>query len=475
MLQQGTVLLVDDEIMVRKATEQWLRLSGFEVISCSAAEAALVQLQPGFAGVLVTDVRMPGMDGMALMQEALARVPGMPVVLVTGHGDIDMATQAMREGAYDFIEKPFVPERLVATVQRACDKRRLMLENDRLQHNLASQSGIDARLIGLSPAIARLKQEILLLASIDTNVIIYGETGTGKELVAQCLHEFSNRRSHHFVPVNCGAIPESLIESELFGHEAGAFTGAMKKRIGKFEYADGGTFFFDEIESMPPHLQIKLLRTLQEGVIERLGGNSPIAVNLRVVAASKADLRVEEGFREDLYYRLNVSQLHIPALRDRADDIPLLFEYYVERCAAQHERDPRRITDLERRTLLSYSWPGNVRELKNIALRFALDARVQLAGLLFPAITPMQASRPVNSSSGVQQAGSGANGHLSTQPLGVQVGVFEADVIRQSLQRHGGSIKAVMDELDLPRRTLNQKMTRYGINRSDYVQGGCED
>lgn len=464
MHELGTVLLVDDEAMVRKATEQWLRLSGYEVISCSDAKSALEYLQPGFAGVLVTDVRMPGMDGTALMREALSRVPGLPVMLVTGHGDIDMATRAMREGAYDFIEKPFAPERLVATVQRACDKRRLMLENDRLQHDLASQSGIDARLIGLSPAIARLKQDILSLAAIDTNVIIYGETGTGKELVAQCLHEFSNRRSRNFVPVNCGAIPESLIESELFGHEAGAFTGAVKRRIGKFEYADGGTFFFDEIESMPAHLQIKLLRTLQEGVIERLGGNSSIAVNLRVVAAAKADLRVEEGFREDLYYRLNVSQLHIPALRDRSDDIPLLFEYYVERCALQHEREPRAMTELERRTLQRYSWPGNVRELKNIALRFSLDARVQLADLLFPAVTPMQglrASQPAT--------------QLTCQPLSVQVGAFEAEIIRQSLGRHGGSIKAVMDELDLPRRTLNQKMTRYCINRSEFVRGSAED
>ena len=460
MSQAGTVLLVDDEMMVRKATEQWLRLSGYTVISCADAKQALEHLQPGFPGMLITDIRMPGMDGMALMREAFDRVPGLPVVLLTAHGDVDMATSAMREGAYDFIEKPFAPERLVATIQRACDKRRLMLENDRLQQNLASQSGIDARLIGLSPAILRLKQEILLLASIDTNVIIYGETGTGKELVAQCLHEFSPRRSRHFVPVNCGAIPESLIESELFGHEAGAFTGATKRRIGKFEYADGGTFFFDEIESMPLHLQIKLLRALQEKVIERLGGNSPIAVDLRVVAAAKTDLRAEEGFREDLYYRLNVSQLHIPPLRDRLEDVPLLFAYYVERCALQHERDPRQATEHDRRMLQRYGWPGNVRELRNIAMRFALDSRVQLADVLFPKAAVLQSSRLPD---------------ISTQPLGVQVGAFEAEVIRQCLTRHGGNIKAVLDELDLPRRTLNQKMIRYGINRADFIQAGSPD
>ncbi|MFC6673203.1 sigma-54-dependent transcriptional regulator [Marinobacterium aestuariivivens] len=263
----------------------------------------------------MTDVRMPGMDGLELMHEALTRLPGLPVVLVTAHGDIDMATRAMRDGAYDFIEKPFVPERLVETLQRACDKWRLLLENHRLQQDLASRSGIDARLIGLSPPMQRLKQELQTLAAIDTSVIIYGETGTGKELVAQCLHDFGPRHRRHFVPINCGAIPESLIESELFGHEAGAFTGATKRRIGKLEYADGGTLFLDEIESMPPHLQIRLLRALQEGVIERLGGNEPIRVDLRVVAAAKTDLRTEEQFREDLYYRLNVSQLHIPALR----------------------------------------------------------------------------------------------------------------------------------------------------------------
>ncbi|WP_286241051.1 sigma-54-dependent transcriptional regulator [Neptuniibacter halophilus] len=451
---RGKVLLVDDEAAVRRSTEKWLQMAGFEVIGCSSAAEALAQFTPEFPGVVVSDVKMPEMTGQALMAELLKQVPGFPVVLVTGHGDVDMALAAMRQGAYDFIEKPFNPERLVETIQRACEKRRLMLENLRLQQHLSSSSGIDRRLIGMSPAIQRLKQEILTQAELDTNVIIYGETGTGKELVAQSLHEFSPRSSKNFVPINCGAIPESLIESELFGHEAGAFTGANKRRIGKFEYASGGTLFLDEIESMPQHLQIKLLRALQEGVIERLGGNTPISVDLRVIAAAKTDLREEESFREDLFYRLNVAQLHIAPLRERLEDVPLLFEHYVRMTSEEHAREQRLLPDQDIRTLQSYAWPGNVRELKNIAMRYALDRRMSVADILFPEEKPLQLSA-LNDDPG--------------QPLAVQVAAFEAEVIKRSLELHQGNIKAVMETLDLPRRTLNQKMARYGINRSDFT------
>ncbi|MCP4596798.1 MAG: sigma-54-dependent Fis family transcriptional regulator [Neptuniibacter sp.] len=450
---RGTVLLVDDEAMVRKSTEKWLQMAGFQVIGCDSAKQALEHISQEFPGIVVSDVKMPEMDGLELLDEIIKQVPGLPTVLVTGHGDVDMAIGAMRKGAYDFIEKPFNPERLVETIQRACDKRRLMLENLRLQQHLSSSSGIDSRLIGISPAIQRLKQELLTLAELDTNVIIYGETGTGKELVAQCLHEFSVRKKSHFVPINCGAIPESLIESELFGHEAGAFTGATKRRVGKFEYSNGGTLFLDEIEIMPLNLQIKLLRALQEGVIERLGGNAPIDVDLRVIAASKVDLRVENGFREDLFYRLNVSQLHIPPLRDRLEDVPLLFEHYLRMTSADHKREMRNLPEQDIRTLQSYQWPGNVRELKNIAMRYALDSRVSVADILFPDEKPMQAS---------------ALSEDINQPLAVQVAAFESEVIKRSLAEHEGNIKAVMEALDLPRRTLNQKMAKYGISRSEF-------
>jgi len=453
MIDQGRVLLVDDEAMVREATAQWLELSGFSVECFSRAEQALERIDPFCPGILLTDVRMPGMDGLELMTEALKRAPDLPVILLTAHGDVDMATAAMREGAYDFIEKPFVPERLVERIRRACEKRRLMLENLRLQQSLASRSVLEARLIGISPAIQRLRRELLALAELDTNVIIYGETGTGKELVAQCLHEYSTRGKKQFVPINCGAIPENLIESELFGHEAGAFTHAAKRRIGKFEYASGGTLFLDEIESMPLHLQIKLLRALQEHVIERLGSNTLIPVDLRVVAAAKVDLRGDPNFREDLFYRLSVSELHIPPLRERIEDVPLLFAHYAGRGADEHDREARQLSDHDLDALQSYSWPGNVRELKNIAIRYAVDPRASVAELVSrqtPLVSAPLAGR-------------------QTLSLAVRVAEYESQLIREALERHQGNIKAVMDELDLPRRTLNQKMQRYGLNRSDFT------
>lgn len=449
---RGQVLLIDDETSIRRSTCQWLEMADFEVQSFASAEQALERLEPMFPGVIVSDVRMPVMDGLQLLEEAIRRVPELPVILLTAHGDVDMAIRAMRIGAYDFIEKPFVPERLVETIHRACEKRRLVLENLKLQQDLASQSGIDGRIIGISPAIQRMKRELLKLAQLETPLIIYGETGTGKELVAQCLHEFSPRANAHFVPINCGAVPESLIESELFGHEAGAFTSASKRRIGRFEYADRGTLFLDEIESMPAALQVRLLRVLQEGVIERLGSNEPVALDVRVLAASKADLREEPGFREDLFYRLNVAQLHIPPLRERAEDIPLLFDHYLRKAAASHQARVRSLSEQEIQLLQQYAWPGNVRELKNIAIRYALDESAGLMELLYPETHPVSESP--------QRDG---------LTLAQQMAVFESRLICRSLQRHAGCISEVMKELDLPRRTLNQKMAKYGINRSDYL------
>ncbi|WP_136680631.1 sigma-54 dependent transcriptional regulator [Neptunomonas sp. XY-337] len=450
---RGEVLLVDDDPLIRQSTEQWLTMSGFAVTCCSTAHEALSHLSTEFGGILVSDVMMPDIDGLELMAQAQARIPNLPVILITGHGDVDMAIKAVRDGAYDFIEKPFVPERLAEAVHRACEKRQLMLENVRLQQNLATQSGLDTRLIGISPSLQKLRSDLLKCAELDTNVIIYGETGTGKELVAQCLHEFSKRQKKPFVALNCGAIPESLIESELFGHESGAFTGATAKRIGKFEYADGGTLLLDEIESMPHHLQIKLLRTLQEGVIERLGSNQQIPVDLRIVAASKADLSIDDNFRQDLFYRLNVSTLYLPPLRERTEDIPLLFEHYARLAATQHSREPRRISGQDVRTIQQYRWPGNVRELKNIAVRYALDGEQSAAQLLYPQQGELTHERFVDTS----------------LPLAVQVANFESAVIQHALMTHQGNIKAVMDMLDLPRRTLNQKMAKYDLNRSDFL------
>ena len=450
---RGTILLVDDDPAVRRATEQWLSLAGFQVICVDSAAAARPHLQADFPGILVTDVRMPVTDGLALMAEARAIDPEMPVILITGHGDVAMAVQAMHDGAYDFIEKPFKPEHLSETLGRACRLRRLELENRALKQRLSRADDIAGRLLGTSAAIERLRGQILELAPTSANVVVLGETGTGKELVSRCLHDFGPRSGGHFVAVNCGAIPETLFESELFGHETGAFTGAQGRRIGRLEHASGGTLLLDEIESMPLSLQVKLLRALQEKAIERLGANVSIPIDVRVVAATKVDLRqasADGTFREDLYYRLNVATLYLPPLRERVEDLPLLFEVFTDQAARLHDRQPPPLSAADLAALRHHVWPGNVRELKNVAERYVLGlgGRSSVVDIL---------------------EGGAPSGLVGTNappgPLADRMRAFEKTQIEDALRRHGGNVKAVLDELDLPRRTLNEKMSRLGINR----------
>ena len=313
------VIFVDDEAAIREAVQQWLQLSGFTVRLCKSAEECLKNLERGFAGVVISDVRMPGTDGLALLERLQQLDRDLPVIMVTGHGDVPMAVQAMRDGAYDFIEKPFTPERLLDSLRRALEKRRLVLENRQLREQATLKDQVESRLLGVSKPMEALRRQVLALAGTPVNVLIRGETGAGKELVARCLHDFGPRADKPFVALNCAAIPEQLFESELFGHESGAFTGAQGKRIGKLEHANGGSLFLDEIESMPLAQQVKLLRVLQEQQLERLGSNQSIRVDLRVIAATKPDLLEEARagrFREDLVYRLNVAELRLPpALR----------------------------------------------------------------------------------------------------------------------------------------------------------------
>ena len=447
-MSEGTVILVDDEPHVLSAGKQTLELSDLEVIPCSSAEKALEHVASDWPGVIITDVRMPRVDGFQLMAQLRKIDPDLPVVLVTGHGDISMAVQAIRDGAYDFIEKPYRGELLVDVAKRAIEKRRLVVENRALRSELREQ-GDTPLIIGKSPSIIRLRQIIANVADADADVLILGETGTGKELVARSIHAQSPRRAKRFVALNCGAIPESLIESELFGHEPGAFTNAMKRRIGRFEHANGGTVFLDEIESMPLPLQVRLLRVLQERVIERLGSNESLPVDVRIVAATKMDLReaVEQGtFREDLLYRLDVVRIEIPPLRKRIEDAPLLFEYFLSRACARYGRKAPALTTDDIRHLLAQSWPGNVRELQNAAERFALGC--------YEPETEMSAV----SNSGDDQLA-----------LPEQVECFEKSLIVQELTRQKGNIKPTYEALGLPRKTLYDKMKKYDINRGDYT------
>lgn len=437
------VYVIDDEASIREATEQFLGLCGFAVRTFERAEACLAALPEHFPGVVVSDVRMPGMDGLALLAALQARDPGLPVILLTGHGDVPMAVTAMRDGAYDFLEKPFDPEQLNRALQRALEKRSLVLENRQLHQRVGQQGQLQARLLGVSPALRELRQRLLAMAGLPVNVLIRGETGAGKELVARCLHDFSPRAKGPFVALNCAAIPEALFEAELFGHEAGAFTGAQGKRIGKLEFASGGTLFLDEIESLPLAQQAKLLRVLQERRLERLGGNQSVEVDLRVVAATKPDLLEEAHagrFREDLAYRLNVAELQLPPLRQRREDIPLLFEHFARQAAESAGLASTPLGALQLAALLAQDWPGNVRELANAAQRHAL---------------------------GLAEVAPAATGGGS---LAAQAEAFEAQCLRAALARHKGEIKAVMEELQLPRRTLNEKMQRHGLARDAFLE-----
>lgn len=443
------VLFVDDEQPVRASVEQWLGLAGFQVFVFDDPRRALEYMGTDFPGILLSDVKMPGMDGLDLLRQAQARDPDLPVILLTGHGDVAMAVEAMRQGAYDFLEKPFVPERLSESVLRASEKRRLVMENRSLRRQKNSDSGIASRLLGTSPAIEALRRDVAELAMADVNVVIVGETGTGKEMVARCLHDFGPRAEQAFVAINCAAVPETMFEAEFFGYEAGAFTGAAGRRIGKLEYAHRGTLFLDEIESMPPVLQAKVLRSLQEKVVERLGSHQSVPADARIIAAAKLDLStaVRGGtFREDLYYRLNVAELSVPPLRERRGDIPLLFEFFSTEAARRHDRETRPLTSSDLAALMAHDWPGNVRELKNAAERHALGLGNRAAAQ----------ARPAESPSGL--------------PLAAQVAGFERQAIEAAFEACGGDVQAVVEFLDIPRRTLNEKMTRYGIDRRRYLR-----
>ncbi|GAB6408109.1 sigma-54-dependent transcriptional regulator [Pseudomonas sp. MHK4] len=439
----NSVMVVDDEISIRSAVEQWLSLSGFEVQLFSRADECLAQLPRHFPGVILCDVRMPGMSGLDLLAEIQRRDADLPVILLTGHGDVPMAVDAMRDGAYDFLEKPFSPESLLGSLRRALDKRRLVLENRALHVQADNRAKLDATLLGVSRGLQTLRRQVLDLAALPVNVLIRGETGSGKELVARCLHDFGPRADKPFVALNCAAIPEQLFEAELFGHESGAFTGAQGKRIGKLEYADGGTLFLDEIESMPLAQQVKLLRVLQEQKLERLGSNQSIRVDLRIIAATKPDLLEEARagrFREDLAYRLNVAELRLPPLRDRREDIPLLYEAFAQSAAERLGRTFAPLSGPQLSHLLSHDWPGNVRELANVAERQVLGL-----GESVPA--------------GIEPG----------QSLAAQQEAFEAQCLRAALTRHKGDVKAVLEELQLPRRTFNEKMQRHGLNREMFL------
>ncbi|OLQ87655.1 C4-dicarboxylate ABC transporter [Vibrio ponticus] len=443
------VFFIDDESDIRIAIEQSFELEDISARFFADAETALIAIkQSGLPKVVISDICLPGISGENLLTSVLHQDEDIPVILITGHGDIEMAVNALHKGAYDFIEKPFAIDRLIDTTRRAIDKRNLTLENHALKRSLKASQTLGPRIIGETNQIQQLRETISHIADTNADILLFGETGTGKELVARSIHEQSSRRDSNFVAINCGAVPENLIESELYGHEKGAFTGADSQRVGKFEHANGGTLFLDEIESMPMQAQIRLLRVLQERVIERVGSNQLIPIDIRVIAATKVDLNqaaVEGDFRQDLYYRLNVVTLDLPALRHRKEDIPALFHHFLLVAAARYGKDAASIPNADLQSLISHDWPGNVRELRNCAERFVL------LGKLGEFSHPPQHDKAI-------------------QPLSEQVAEFEKMLIEQALTANEGRINETMQQLQVARKTLYDKMQKYELDKRDFKE-----
>ena len=438
------LFLVEDDPIVRRGSEQALALAGMAVRGFPDAETALDALTRELPWAVVTDVRLPGMDGLALLRALQREDRTLPVILVTGHGDVSMAVQAMREGAYDFIEKPFPSDRLVEVVRRALERRALLLENRSLRERLAQDGAMP--LIGQSPAMQQLRRQVAALAPTDVDILLNGETGSGKEVVARSIHAASGRRGP-FVALNCAALPESMVESEIFGHEAGAFTGALKRRIGKIEHANGGTLFLDEIESMPRAVQLKLLRVLQERELERLGSNQVIPVDCRVIAAAKEDLKAlaDQGqFRADLYYRLNVVSIDIPPLRKRPGDVALLMAHFMHVAAAHYRVPLPQWSDHDMLRWQQHDWPGNVRELRNVAERLCLGVADGLAS-----------AEPAVSS------------------LAGRLAIVERSLIADALRVAEGNVAKAAELLQLPRKTLYDKLQRLGLAAGDFASRGA--
>jgi two-component system NtrC family response regulator len=433
-----------------------LRQAGYQVTVVADGAAALSAFREDLHDVVVTDIRMPELDGLELLRRLKAISPDTPVIVVTGHGTIETAVAAMKQGGFDFLTKPFPGDQLRLTLERALEFARLTRENRELRRVVEDRFSF-ANLVGSSPPMQALFERLELAAPADSTVLISGETGTGKELVARAIHYHSKRASGPMVTINCGAIPESLIEAELFGHEKGAFTGAVGRREGKFEAADGGTLFLDEVGEIPLNLQPKILRVLESGEVDRLGATRSIRVDVRIVAATNRDLEqmVTQGtFREDLYYRLAVVPVKVPPLRDRREDIPLLADHFLRKMIERTGRGDLRLAPEVFARFDAYDWPGNVRELENVVERMVVlsrDDRISADSL-------PEALRG--------DAGGGAGEGAARFPLppqGVHLDEVERDLIRQALERHGGNRTQAARDLGLTRATLLYRMQKHGL------------
>ena len=446
MLESMTIAIVDDEEDMRLSISQWLSLSGYNTRSYASAEAALADISPDYNGIIISDIKMPGMDGMAFLRRVMMMDPALPVILITGHGDVPMAVEAMRIGAYDFVEKPFDPERLGDLARRAIHARRLALDNRALRRELSDGTVLLRKLVGSSPVMERLREDILDMAQADNHVLIDGETGTGKSLVAHALHACGPRQGRRFLAVSCAAHDEDELAALMFGPPP---EGAGLTWI---EEARGGTLCLEDIEALPQALQARLVNLINE---QEISGQPP---SLRIIAIcniTDSDTRCEDVLRSDLYYRLAAMRLTPPPLRQRGEDILTLFNRFAETFAEEYGCAAPEISAKEAAQLLQAPWPGNVRQLINLAERAVLQSR-RGTGSIGALLLSDNADLP---------EAMVAEG----KPLKEYVEAFERMLIDNTMRRHRGSIAAVMEELKIPRRTLNEKMAKYGLSRSDYL------
>ena len=452
MPQKAHLLIVDHEANTLASLSRAFRLAGHEATVCDNAGRALELAKSQSFDLILSDVVMPGKDGLSLLEEFKQQGVTAPVVMISGQAHLEMAVRATRLGALDFLEKPISSDKLLLTVDNVLKLQRLENENQQLRQRLGKHE-----IVWKGDAMRRVMAQLERVAASESRVCILGETGTGKELVARTIHERSARAAGPFVTLNCAAVPAELIESELFGHEKGSFTGASGRHIGKFEQADGGTIFLDEIGDMPLNMQAKLLRVLEEGEVERIGGDKTIAVNVRVVVATHRDLEArvrEEKFRQDLFHRIYVFPLVLPPLRERRDDIPALVQHFAEQVSAQNGWKPVPFTDEAMEALQSYSWPGNVRELRNMVERLMLlatEGKVDLA--------TVQMALPKASAGAASEAVGAGSG-----PLADRVQCFERDVILAELKRSHHNMSMAAKSLGLERSHLYKKAEQLGID-----------
>jgi two-component system, NtrC family, nitrogen regulation response regulator NtrX len=447
-----TILVVDDENSIVQTLSGILQDEGFEVISARDGESALQVVEEEAPDLVLLDISLPGMDGLEVLQQLKEHQPLLPIIMVSAYGNVENAVKATRLGAYDFIEKPPHADKIILTVRNALEMSRLAEENLQLRRRAVPPEEI----IGQSQVMQQLREQVRVVAPTNAWVLITGENGTGKELVARAIHRFSKRAGKPFVEVNCAAIPEELIESELFGHEKGAFTGATAKRRGKFDQAHEGTLFLDEVADMSLKTQAKVLRILQEQRFERVGGGRPIQVDVRVVAATNKNLEelISSGqFREDLYYRINVIPIAVPALKERTEDIPLLIEYFLKEFARENNGQPKIMTPEVVAVLRQQIWPGNIRELKNFIQRLAI---------LTPGRVIDLADLPAN----LQPEGPGSELDQSLLQLSSfkeARNLFEKEFIRRKLAEYHGNVSLTAESIGLERSHLYKKMRSHGL------------